>query len=212
MPGNEGDNRLFSHQMPRPLTAHQMADALAQATDVPNVFAGTQNAGKRAIQIQDPATGSIILETFGRCSRINGCASVANPSLSLRQSLLVIGGNVIEEKVANLRGYLANLLELSPGPDEIVENLYLRTLCRMPTSEESAHWTAELSQAKNSARRPRICSGSAELAGIRVQSLTYFAPIPSALITEDKPWPRRSPTPRDPAEARAVAPCSAPVY
>ena len=34
--GNERDTRLFSHQMPRPLTAHQMADALAQATDVPN--------------------------------------------------------------------------------------------------------------------------------------------------------------------------------
>jgi hypothetical protein len=37
---------------------------------------------------------------------------------------------------------------LSPAPDEIVENLYLRTICRLPTSEELAHWTAELSQAK----------------------------------------------------------------
>ena len=38
VPGNERDQRLFSHQMPRPLTAHQMADALAQATDVPNTL------------------------------------------------------------------------------------------------------------------------------------------------------------------------------
>src|SRR6202167_4157977 len=30
--GNERDARFFSHQLPRPLTAHQMADALAQAT------------------------------------------------------------------------------------------------------------------------------------------------------------------------------------
>ncbi len=148
VPGNEGDNRLFSHQTPRPLTAHQMADALAQATDVVNQFGGIQNAGKRAIEIQDPATRSTILEAFGRCSRVNGCASVANPALSLRQSLLVIGGPVVEEKVSSPRGYLANLLELSPSPDEIVENLYFRTLCRPPTSEESAHWSAELSQAK----------------------------------------------------------------
>ena len=38
--GNERDTRLFSHHLPRPLTAHQMADALAQATDVPNRFPG----------------------------------------------------------------------------------------------------------------------------------------------------------------------------
>jgi hypothetical protein len=149
VPGNEQDNRFFSHQMPRPLTAHQMADALAQATDVANQFDGQQNRGKRAIEIQDPATKSSILETFGRCSRVNGCASVANPSLSLRQSLLVIGGPVIEEKVSNPRGYLSNLLDLNPEPDEIVENLYLRSICRLPTSEETAHWTAELSQAKS---------------------------------------------------------------
>ncbi len=35
------------------------------------------------------------------------------------------------------------------APDEIVENLYLRTICRPPTSEETAHWTAELTQAKS---------------------------------------------------------------
>jgi hypothetical protein len=149
LPGNDQDNRLFSHQTPRPLTAHQMADALAQATDVPNIFAGRQNEGKRAIEIQDPATGSTILDTFGRCKRINGCAAVANPALSLRQSLLVIGGNEVEGKVSNPRGYLANLLELSPAPDEVVENLYLRALCRTPTSEELTHWTAEIAQAKS---------------------------------------------------------------
>ena len=148
VPGNEQDNRLFSHQMPRPLTAHQMADALAQATDVVNRFLN-KPAGTRAIEITDPATQSAILETFGRCSRVNGCASVANPALSLRQSLLVIGGNVIEEKISSPRGYLANMLELSPEPDSIVENLYLRTICRPPTSEELAHWTAELAQAKS---------------------------------------------------------------
>ena len=37
-PGQREDTRLFSHQIPRPLTAHQMADALAQATDVPNRY------------------------------------------------------------------------------------------------------------------------------------------------------------------------------
>ncbi len=143
VPENASDNRLFSHQMPRPLTAHQMADALAQATDVANRFAN-QPAGKRAIEIADPAVASPILETFGRCTRQNGCASVQSPALSLRQALLLIGGDVVEGKVTHPNGYLANLLELKPAPEEIVENLYLRALCRPPTAEESSRWTAEL--------------------------------------------------------------------
>jgi hypothetical protein len=59
----------------------------------------------------------------------------------------MIGGDVIEGKVSHLNGYLANLLDLQPEPEEIVENLYLRTLCRPPTTEESSHWVAELKQA-----------------------------------------------------------------
>lgn len=146
VPGNEADDRLFSHQRPRPLTAHQMADALAQATDVANQFRDKPK-GTRAIEIVDPATPSAILETFGRCNRISGCAAVATPALSLRQSLLTIGGDVIEAKVANPRGYLASLLELAPAPDEVVENLYLRALCRPPSPEELSHWSAELAAA-----------------------------------------------------------------
>jgi hypothetical protein len=145
VPGNEKDNRLFSHQIPRALTAHQMADALAQATDVPNRFPN-RPASTRAIDVYDPTTASTILDTFGRCARNVGCASVATPPLSLRQSLLLIGGDVIETKVSSLNGYLANLLELNPEPDEVVDNLYMRVLCRPPTAEEQSRWTAELKQ------------------------------------------------------------------
>jgi len=145
VPGNEKDTRLFSHHVPRPLTAHQMADALAQATDVPNRFPN-RVASTRAIEVYDPATASTILDTFGRCARNVGCASVATPMLSLRQSLLLIGGDVIESKVSSLNGYLANLLELNPEPDEVVDNLYMRVLCRPATAEEQSRWSAELKQ------------------------------------------------------------------
>ncbi len=148
VPENASDQRFFSHQIPRPLTAHQMADALAQVTDVVNRFRD-RPPGTRAIEITDPATPNTILEAFGRCSRQNGCATVQTPSLSLRQALLVIGGNVVEDKVANLNGYLANLIDQkpAPSPEEIVENLYFRTLCRPPTSEELSRWTSELKDA-----------------------------------------------------------------
>lgn len=146
VPGNETDQRLFSHHRPRPLTAHQMADALAQATDVPNLFPNRAR-GTRAIDVFDPANESTILDTFGRCSRTLACSSVAVPPLSLRQSLLLIGGDTVNAKVASLNGYLANLLQITTEPADIVENLYLRTLCRLPSAEERSHWVAELTAA-----------------------------------------------------------------
>ena len=147
VPGNERDQRLFSHQAPRPLTAHQMADALAQATDVPNVYG--QLKTRLAIRVTDPATPSVILDTFGRCPRTTGCASVQTPPLSLKQALLLIGGDVIESKVASPNGYLASALTLELEPGELVENLYLRTVCRPPAAEELSRWSAELKQASS---------------------------------------------------------------
>jgi len=148
IPGNERDARLFSHHTPRPLTAHQMADALAQATDVPNRFPD-RNRFRRALDVADPTVAVTILDTFGRCPRTTTCASVQTPPLSLKQSLLLIGGDVIESKVQSLNGYLASVLKLELEPEELVENLYFRTVCRPPSQEESSRWTAELKQASS---------------------------------------------------------------
>jgi len=122
-----------------------MADALAQATDVPNTF-GTLGP-RLAIRISDPGVASTILDTFGRCPRTAGCAPVQTPPLSLKQALLVIGGDTIETKVTHLSGYLASALKLELEPEELIENLYLRTVCRPPCAEELARWSAELKQA-----------------------------------------------------------------
>jgi hypothetical protein len=148
--GNKQDARLFSHQIPRPLTAHQMADALAQATNVPNRF-GNEAARdyRRAIEVADPTKASSILDTFGRCARTSGCATTSAPPLSLKQALLLIGGDVIETKVSSLNGYLASALKLELEPEELVENLYYRTVCRPPTAEELSHWAAELKGASS---------------------------------------------------------------
>jgi hypothetical protein len=147
VPGNEHDARLFSHHLPRPLSAYQIADALAYATQVPNLFpepVTNRNMPRKAIEIFDPATPSVILDTFGRCPRDEVCATTGAPALGLRQALLLIGGDAIDGKVGHIDGYLAHLLALDPAPDEIVEFLYMRTLCRPPTDEERSHWAAEL--------------------------------------------------------------------
>ncbi len=150
LPGNAHDTRLFSHHLPRPLTSHQLADAIAQATNVPDLFPsrGTK-ARTKAIEIFDPGTPSAVLDAFGRCPRTITCSPVATPSLSLRQSLLLIGGDAIDGKVAGLNGYLSELLAIRPPPEptEVVEFLYYRTLSRPPTAEERSHWASALREA-----------------------------------------------------------------
>ena len=147
--GNAHDERLFSHQLARPLTAHQMADALARATQVPNVFSTRLGNRSKAIEVFNPTVASEILDTFGRCSRMEVCSSVGTPQVSLRQALLLVGGDIVDNKVSHLNGYLARLLELGPSAEEIIEFLYMRTLCRPPTAEEKSHWAAELGSAES---------------------------------------------------------------
>src|SRR5208283_589143 len=96
-----------------------------------------------AIRISDPGVASAILDTFGRCPRTAACAPVQTPPLSLRQALLVIGGETIETKVTHLNGYLSSALKLELEPEELIENLYLRTVCRPPSAEELSRWSAE---------------------------------------------------------------------
>lgn len=147
--GNVHFARLNACQAPRPLTAQQLADALAKATGVPNRFTN-KPTGTRAIEIQDPATPSTLLDTLGRCNRNEICGnSGAGTDLNLRQSLVWIASDTVDSKVGALSGYVKQLLDLQPAPDEIVENLYLRTLGRYPGKEEASHWSGILEQSTN---------------------------------------------------------------
>ena len=155
------DNRLFSHQIPRPLTAHQMADALAQATDVVNRYPNRagRHPGDRGRATRRPRARSSTPSAAARAP--TAAPRSRRPPLSLRQSLLRDRRRRDREQGgATSNGYLANLLELNPEPDEIVENLYLRTLCRPPTSRGAVALVGRAEAGRSrSARRPRTCSG-----------------------------------------------------
>ena len=133
-----------------------MADALAQATDVANRF---QGVARRVIDLPDPMTANTILDTFGRCPRTITCSSTPAPALSLRQALLLIGGDVIESKVASLNGYLSSALKLELEPEELVENLYFRTVCRPPTPKSRRTGRPSSNTRLRNKRPPKTCSG-----------------------------------------------------
>ena len=56
---------------------------------------------------------------------------------------------MIESKISSLNGYLSSALKLELEPEELIENLYFRTVCRPPTAEELSHWSAELKKASS---------------------------------------------------------------
>jgi len=149
--GNRYSARLNAFQAPRPLTAQQQADALAQATGVPNRYAN-KPTGTRAVELQDPTAASVLLDTLGRCNRADACGTLPGGTpASLRQSLLWISSDTVDGKVGALSGYVRQLLDLEPAPEEIAENLYLRTLSRFPTDDEKEHWKKAIEAAPNRA-------------------------------------------------------------
>ena len=132
---NRRDDRFFSHAYLKPLTAQVLADALAQATGVPNEY-GEQPPGTRAIELSDAQAPSYTLDVFGRCPRTVGCDSPGQFGGGLSQALHLLNGPVLD---VQLRGGVTE--RLLAGPDrEIVEGLYLRSLSRFPAAKERVYW------------------------------------------------------------------------
>ncbi|MFN3651578.1 MAG: DUF1549 and DUF1553 domain-containing protein [Armatimonadota bacterium] len=148
--GNERDDRFFSHALVRPLPPEVLADGIAQATGVPEEYAGYP-AGTRAVQLVDGRVPSETLDALGRCRRETGCEPGALQG-GLRSALHLINGDGINARVAS--GIAARLLQEGRPDREIVEELYLRTLCRFPEERERAHWADLLARAP--ARRERV--------------------------------------------------------
>ena len=63
---------------------------------------------------------------------------------SLAQALHTLNGDILTTKIANKSGRVAKLLVAKKSHDEIVSELYLATLCRLPNDAErssSTQWS-----------------------------------------------------------------------
>jgi hypothetical protein len=133
-PGNETDARFYSHYYARRLPAEVMLDAICDATGVPEKFDGYP-LGLRAVQVPDPGTVSYFLRTFGRSERVTACACERGTDISLPQVLHLIGGEATA-KVNSSNGWLSAQLKGEKDDDKLLDALFLRTLCRKPTTAE----------------------------------------------------------------------------
>jgi uncharacterized protein DUF1549/uncharacterized protein DUF1553/Big-like domain-containing protein len=143
-PANRDDKMAYSRHYSRRLTAEQLLDSMAQATGVPEEFRSLY-PGTRAVQLPEPEIESYFLEVFNRPSRQLVCERKQPPTLN--QALHLISGDTIQKKITSKSGTLAKMIAGNRLPEQVIEELYLRTLSRYPDATERQ--TAEAAMAKS---------------------------------------------------------------
>ena len=97
VPGNESDDRYFSHSMVRRLQAEVLVDAIGAVTGAPATFNG-QPQGTRAVQIFDGgAERDYFLRQFGASKRETVCACEVRMEPTLAQTLHLINGSTTDQ-------------------------------------------------------------------------------------------------------------------
>jgi hypothetical protein len=131
----DADGEFFTHRVPRRIPAEVLLDAINQATESRESFAGLP-AGTRAISLPDPAVVSYFLTTFGRPQRNTPCECARSSQPDLAQALHLANSPAIHQKVTAETGRVARLLKAGRPDAAIIEELYLATLSRLPTAAE----------------------------------------------------------------------------
>jgi hypothetical protein len=133
---NKDDNKYFSHAVVRLLSAEQLLDAICTATDVPEKYPGLP-LGTRAVQLPDGEVNHVFLKTFGQPGRELACECEREGDSNLAQALQLINGPTINEKLRNANNRLGKLLAAKKSEKEMLNDLYLTALSRLPSEAES---------------------------------------------------------------------------
>lgn len=139
---NRRDTRQFSHSHLKRLRADVLIDSLVTATGVPRGFPGFPE-GTRAIEYypresgetEGPHFGDVFFATFGRSSRGTVCACETKKEPTLSQTLHLSVGETVRDRISKNRE-VVKLLESHASADAILEQLFVRTLCRRPSDTE----------------------------------------------------------------------------
>jgi Protein of unknown function (DUF1553)/Protein of unknown function (DUF1549) len=145
-PFNKDDAQNFSHAVPRRLSAEQLLDTLGQVTGIRENFtaryagAGTvalPAGGVRASQLPDRQLTAELLELFGRPKGETTCSCERHEEATLTQALHLINGKSVAGRIADPNGRVAKLIQTPMiSDDQIIEELYLSVLCRLPQAGE----------------------------------------------------------------------------
>ena len=133
---NELDDRNFAKASLRRLRAEVLLDCISQVTETQDKFTALPK-GARAVQIADGNTSSYFLTTFGRATRETVCSCEVKMEPNLSQALHLLNGSTVEGKI-NEGGLVKKAVKSGTPRQEILDDLYLRCVSRLPTEAERA--------------------------------------------------------------------------
>jgi hypothetical protein len=133
---NKDDNKYFSHAVTKLHSAETLFDALCFVTDVPEKFPG-HALGTRAVQLPDGEVNHPFLKTFGQPARELACECERESDSNLAQALQLINGPAVNDRLRNPNNRIGKLLAAKKSDTEMVSELFLVTLSRTPTADES---------------------------------------------------------------------------
>lgn len=141
---NALDDRFYSHYYPKPMVAQVLLDTINQATGVAERL--SQFPLTRAVELPIPVN-NYFLTVFGKSHR--EYLTELDPKLepNLVQTLHMMNSTYINGKIRS-GSYLRELGRSKTSDEEVVRQMFLRTLCREPTAGETAAALNALSETK----------------------------------------------------------------
>jgi hypothetical protein len=118
------------------LGAEQLLDAIDSACGTQEKFPQLP-LGYRAISLPDSNVRSKFLDVFGRPKREVACECERSDTPNMTQALQFMTGNLLNLKLRDPKGRVAKMTQAKMPVDKAVEEIYLTTLSRVPTSDES---------------------------------------------------------------------------
>lgn len=136
-PENALDQLNFSRSIPRRMSPHVLLDALDQATGHKTKFQQFPDLA-RAIQIPNEFEQNDFLDIFGRSKRDTPCVCETRLEPNLSQVLFLLFSPELQQAISAPDGVVAQLLAQNAPTSDLVEELYLRALSRLPDDAERA--------------------------------------------------------------------------
>jgi len=150
---NANDKQNFSRYYPRRLSAEVLYDAFHIVTDTSENFGGMP-AGTKAMQLVDASNATYFLQVFGQPKGDTACECERSMDANLAQSLHLLNGREIQEKIGREGARSARLATETARPDdERIRELYRWVFAREPNAEELEVALAYLKKHADNVRR-----------------------------------------------------------
>jgi len=156
LPGEQNvtDTHNFSRHYRQRIEAESLLDAIGDVTEVRESFSGMP-PNARAVELWTHRIDSLFLDAFGRPDANQDPPCERTGETTVVQTLHLMNAPSVNRQLTSDDGRVARLAASSLPAQQIVEELYLATYSRLPTSEELAA-TARLIVGTGADRRQAV--------------------------------------------------------